>query len=319
MQPQNQRYPRGFAMSNEMAASPTLEFQNVGICFGELTVLEDVSFRLEPGEVICITGLTGSGKTVLLRTAAGLETADSGRIFVQGREIEHLDEDSLLDIRSRLMGFVFQDEALFTGMSVFENTAFRLSEHGWSEEATEKAVNELLAFVGLNGEEDKLPEELSGGMRRRLEFARALVGWPKVMFYDEPTAGLDPVNSRHILDLIIQGRDLHGISGLFVSKELNQISYLCHHVAVESEDGVEIRPSGNAGDAKTSVLVLEKGRVGFHGSWEAFSTSDLAGVIPMTHPERLPHQKNEYVPTYWKNRDRSPENESAEPKADSAP
>jgi phospholipid/cholesterol/gamma-HCH transport system ATP-binding protein len=288
-----------------MTTTSALEFQNVALSFDAENVLENVSFQLQPGELLCFTGLTGSGKTVLVRTAAGLETADSGRIFVFGREIENLPEDALLDIRSRQMGFVFQDEALFTGMTVFENTAFRLSEHEVSEEETEAAVSELLAFVGLDGHEDKLPEELSGGMRRRLEFARAMVGWPKIMFYDEPTAGLDPVNSRHILDLIIRGRDIHGISGLFVSKELNQISYLSHHVAVQTESGVEILPADAAHPSRTSVRVLENGRIAFSGTWEEFHESDTPAVTALTHPERLPRKKDAYVPEHWKHRNDS--------------
>jgi phospholipid/cholesterol/gamma-HCH transport system ATP-binding protein len=283
-----------------MTPSPALEFLNVTVSFDADNVLEDVSFRLQPAELLCFTGLTGSGKTVLVRTAAGLETADSGRIFVFGREIENLPEDDLLDIRSRQMGFVFQDEALFTGMTVFENTAFRLSEHEVPEEETEAAVLELLEFVGLDGHEDKLPEELSGGMRRRLEFARAMVGWPKIMFYDEPTAGLDPVNSRHILDLIIRGRDIHGISGLFVSKELNQISYLAHHVAIQTDSGVEIVQADAAHPSKTTVSVLEKGRIAFVGAWEEFHESDVPAVTALTHPERLPRKKDAYVPEHWK-------------------
>lgn len=283
-----------------MTKAPALEFQNVTVSFDADNVLENVTFQLQPDELLCFTGLTGSGKTVLVRTAAGLETADSGQIFVFGREIEHLPEDELLEIRSRQMGFVFQDEALFTGLSVFENTAFRLSEHEVPEEETEAAVLELLKFVGLDGHEDKLPEELSGGMRRRLEFARAMVGWPKIMFYDEPTAGLDPVNSRHILDLIIRGRDIHGISGLFVSKELNQISYLSHHVAVQTESGVEIVPSAVAHPSRTSVLVLEKGRIAFSGTWEEFHDSEVPAVTALTHPERLPRKKDVYVPEHWK-------------------
>lgn len=283
-----------------MTPTPALEFQDVSFSFENTQALDKVGFCLQPGELLCFTGLTGSGKTTLLRAAAGLETVDSGRIFVFGREIENLSEDELLDIRSRQMGFVFQDEALFTGMTVFENTAFRLSEHEVSEEETAAAVSELLAFVGLDGHEEKLPEELSGGMRRRLEFARALVGWPKIMFYDEPTAGLDPVNSRHILDLIIRGRDIHGISGLFVSKELNQISYLSHHVAVQTDSGVEIVPADDAHPSKTSVRALEKGRIAFSGTWEEFHESDVPAVTALTHPERLPRKKDAYVPEHWK-------------------
>ena len=124
---------------------------------------------------------------MLLRLAMGLLKPDSGQIFVEGREIDNLNESELLAIRGGLMGMVFQEDSLFTGLPVYENAAYRLEEHGWSEEEIERAVSEVLRFVGLDGDEEKFPEELSGGMKRRLEIARALIGWPRIMLFDEPT------------------------------------------------------------------------------------------------------------------------------------
>ena len=224
-------------MTNNRAA---IEFRHVSISFEDKLALDDLSIRLERGQMICITGISGSGKSVLLRVASGLIKPDAGEVLVEGRSITALDEQELLALRSSSMGIMFQEQSLFTGMSVYDNTAYRLDEHEWPEEETERAVREILTFVGLEEEMDKLPEELSIGMGRRLEFARALVGWPKIMLFDEATASLDPINARAMLDLVIRARDIHQISSLFVTKELHEIPYLESHSAVKHESG-EIR------------------------------------------------------------------------------
>ena len=255
-------------MSSEPAA---IEFRHVSISFDDKGALDDISFQLERGRMTCITGVSGSGMSVVLRLAAGLLSPDEGQIFIEGREIEGMDEQELLALRSASMGIVFQEQSLFTGMSVYENTAYRLEEHGWPEKDIEGAVGEILRFVGLEEDIDKLPEELSIGMRRRLEFARALVGWPKIMLFDEATSGLDPINARAMLDLVIRARDIHGISSLYVTKELHEIPYLADHRAVTSDSGeISIRNVSASADQSSSseancigVIVLEDGRAVF--------------------------------------------------------
>src|SRR5882762_1092794 len=204
----------------EGGESPAIEFRNVSLSFDDKPVLIDISLRLAHGEMIILTGISGSGKSVILHLAIGLLKPDSGQIFIEGREIEMMDESELLAIRGGSMGMVFQEDSLFTGLTVYENAAYRLEEHGWSEEEIEKAVSEVLAFVGLKGEEDKLPEELSGGMKRRLEFARALIGWPRIMLFDEPTMSLDPIAAIKVLDLLLCARDIKKISSLYVTKKI---------------------------------------------------------------------------------------------------
>src|SRR5690349_4874453 len=206
--------------------TPAIEFENVYLSFDGYLALNNVSLKLARGEMIVLTGISGSGKSVLLRVAMGLLRPDAGRVLIEGREIEHLKEPALIDIRGRLMGMVFQEDSLFTGLSVFDNAAYRLAEHGWSEEKIEQAVKEVLQFVGLEGEEEKFPEELSGGMKRRLEIARALVGWPQIMLFDEPTMSLDPLAAAKVLDLIIRARDINFISSLYVTKKIHEIDYL---------------------------------------------------------------------------------------------
>lgn len=288
--------------------SPAIEFRHVSIRFDDKPALDDVSFRLERGRMICVTGVSGSGMSVLLQLAAGLLRPDDGQIFVEGREIEALDEQELLALRSASLGMVFQEQALFTGMSVYDNAAYRLDEHNWPEDDIVRAVSEILTFVGLEEDIDKLPEELSIGMRRRLEFARAMVGWPEIMLFDEATSGLDPLNARAILDLVIRARDIHKISSLYVTKELHEIPYLAHQCAVEEPSGgVSIRSINDAPDErsrleiveKVSVMVLEAGRVAFSGKPSEFEASDLPAVIRLTHPAPSAPSSDTYIPDPW--------------------
>jgi phospholipid/cholesterol/gamma-HCH transport system ATP-binding protein len=250
--------------------------------------------------MIIITGASDSGKSVLLHLAIGLLRPDSGQIFVAGREIEVLDEDELLAIRGGQMGMVFQDEALFTGLSVYDNAAYRLSEHGWSEADTERAVREVLRFVGLEADADKFPEELSGGMRRRLEFARAFIGYPSIMLYDEPTSGLDPLTATQILDLIIRARDLHGTSSILVTKRLDQIPYLfTSRAANDAQGGTVICEADEREQKRTYVMLLDEGRIAFSGSYAEFAASTLPAVAHLAHPEPSVHASVRYSPDPW--------------------
>jgi len=263
-------------------AVPAIEFRNVSISFDDVQALRQVSFLLGKGEMICLTGDSQSGKSVLLRLALGFLQPDEGEIWINGQNITGLDETELLAVRRGLMGMVFQENALFTGQTVYENAAYRLTDQEWPEEEIEKSVLEVLTFVGLQNDLEKQAEALSGGMKRRLELARALIGWPKIMLYDEPTAGLDPINAHQVLDLIIRARDLHGISSLYVTKMLGEISYLANHRAEQSHDVWTIVPA----DAVTglNVMLLEEGRIAFFGSPQEFQQSPLPAVQHMLHP-----------------------------------
>jgi len=289
--------------------SPAIEFRHVSIGFDDKPALEDISLRLERGRMICITGVSGSGMSVLLRLAGGLLRPDEGQVLIEGRQIEGLDEQELLALRSAAIGIVFQEQALFTGMTVYDNTAYRLDEHGWPEDEIQQAVGEILSFVGLDEDTDKLPEELSIGMRRRLEFARALVGWPEIMLFDEATSGLDPLNARVILDLVIRARDIHGISSLYVTKELHEIPYLADQCAVKDATGeISIRSikadkvdESTIGEDvdKCSVIVLEQGRAVFSGTPAEFEASDLPVVLKLTHPASSAPSSDTYIPDPW--------------------
>jgi phospholipid/cholesterol/gamma-HCH transport system ATP-binding protein len=282
---------------------PAIEFRHVSLSFDDKQALRDVSFALERGEVLALTGASGSGKSVILHLAIGLIRPDAGQIFINGREIEGLSEDDLLTIRGGLMGIVFQDEALFTGVTVYENVAFRLMEHGWAASDTEQAVREALRFVGLEADIDTSVEDLSGGMRRRVEIARAFVGWPSIMLYDEPTSGLDPINAGQVLDLIIRARDIQHISGLFVTKTLREIPYVATHFAVKDEKGeITIRDAGGQATQKMKIILLEKGEIAFVGTHEEFAESALPAVTLMTHAENGTHISDIQFADPWSKR-----------------
>jgi len=275
----------GQALQGTNAQIPVLEFRSVSITFEGVVGLQDVSFSLGSGEMIIITGTAASGKSVLLHLAAGLLRPDSGEILINGRDIARLGEDELLHLRSDSLGIVFQEQSVFTALSVYDNTAYRLDELGWPEEAVEPAVGEILHFVGLEDDTEKLPEELSVGMRRRLEFARAIVGWRCIMLFDEATSGLDPINARMMMDLVIRARDIHGISSLYVTKELHEIPYLAAHRARKDAEGkVAIARNGVETSADLKVILLDRGKIAFFGSPAQFEANTSPAVLRMTHP-----------------------------------
>ena len=282
---------------------PAIEFRNVFLSFDDHVVLKDISFTLDRGEMIFLTGASGSGKSVLLRLAVGLLKPDSGKILIEGKEIQKLDESELIVLRGGLMGIVFQEESLFTGLPVYENAAYRLEEHGWSEDEIQRAVTEVLRFVGLEGEEEKFPEELSGGMKRRLEIARALIGWPRIMLFDEPTLSLDPLAALKVLDLIIRARDINRISSLYVTKKIHEIHYLANFSAEVLAGGelriVEATPNSLP---RTKVIVLEDGRIAFNGSVSQFAKSELSAIRDLSVLDRHDHSGDPYFTDPWDKR-----------------
>jgi len=280
-----------------------IEFRNVNLTYDERPVLKDVSFKLAGGEMLLLLGESGSGKSVLLRLAMGLLQPDSGQIFVRGREIETLSEDVLLGIRGGLMGMVFQEESLFTGLTVFENAAYRPRDNGWSDEAIATAVAEVLTFVGLEGEEEKFPEQLSGGMKRRLEIARALIGWPSILLLDEPTMSLDPMVALQVLDLIIRARDINHISSIYVTKKPAEVPYLSGFSASKNEHGeIVIAKADPDHLSPVRVMLLEDGEIKFIGSPAEFAECDLPSVHKMLTLELHDHSHNPYFPDPWDKR-----------------
>ena len=288
------------SITKGVAGSPAIEFRNVSISFDDTAALVDVSFQLARGEMIFLTGVSNSGKSVLLHLAIGLLKPDSGQIFIDGREIDSQDESELLAIRGGLMGMVFQEDSLFTGLTVYENAAYRLEEHGWTEEEIEKAVADVLHFVGLDGEEEKLPEELSGGMKRRLEIARALIGWPSIMLFDEPTTSLDPIVAVQVLDLIMRARDINKVSSIYVTKKHYEIPYLATYNASWDASGeIVIKEATIDKLPATKVIVLQSGKIVFSGSVSEFQKSDLPVIKELLTLDTHDHSADPYFPDPW--------------------
>jgi phospholipid/cholesterol/gamma-HCH transport system ATP-binding protein len=247
---------------------PFIEFKDVRIGFGNGDVLRGVTFEVLPGETKIILGESGSGKTLIMKLAAALLRADSGRIWVMGHHIAEMSEPELLDFR-RHLGFVFQEGALFDSLTVADNVAFRLREEHVADEEVEQRVREALRFVELENALERFPSELSGGMRRRVSIARALVDKPPLVFYDSPTAGLDPVTSQTIITLILRGRDLQGVTSLLATHRVQDAFGLAHYRFDEAAKRVvPVQGNGShpANLPPTNVIVLREGRVYFEGT-----------------------------------------------------
>ena len=202
-----------------------IEFQEVSLAFDDRVILDRVSFNVRYGEAKIVMGGSGTGKSTLLRLALGLLKPDSGRILIDGEDITDYNEEEMMEVR-RKIGMVFQEGALFDSVSVFDNVAYRLRERRVPEKEIEGIVMRMLRFVDLEDAAEKMPSELSGGMRRRVGIARALVGSPTIILYDEPTAGLDPITARTICELALKLRDLEEVSSIFVTHRLQDIEVL---------------------------------------------------------------------------------------------
>jgi len=247
------------------AAADIVVFENVSIAFEDSPVLDGISFRLAKGETKAIFGVAGSGKSTILKLTLGLLKPDAGHIYVLGDDVTQMREDALFDLR-RKIGMVFQESALFDSLSVRENVAFRLLEEGdVSEEEIEKRVLEALSFVELENTVDMLPSELSGGMRRRVAIARAIITQPEILLYDSPTGGLDPVTSTTIIQLIVKQRDVYKTSSLLVTHRLQDAFIMATHYFDRKANEMRPLAPGTRGEVPMAFLVLRDGKVIFDG------------------------------------------------------
>ena len=256
-------------------STPTINFEKVRIGFEEEDVLRGVSFQVQARETLVVLGETGTGKTLALKLAAGLIRPSGGIVQVLGKEISRMSEGELLEFR-RQIGFVFQEGALFDSMSVADNVAYRLREDHVDETEIESRVRETLRFVELEHTMDMLPSELSGGMRRRVAIARAVVNRPPIVFYDSPTAGLDPVTSQTIITLILRLRDVYGVTALLATQRL-QDGFALANFRYDPEGGRVVKAESNGkakwAVAETRFLVLKDGEVYFAGGQKELTGS----------------------------------------------
>ena len=249
--------------SEEHPDEPVVVFDGVTLKNGAQTVLDAISFEVKGGETRIVLGPAGVGKSVLLKLANGLIRPTSGVIKVFGQEIDTMREDDLFRLRDHI-GMVFQEGALFDSLTVRNNVAYRLNEDKVPDEEVDRRVREALKFVELEQTIDKYPSQLSGGMRRRVSIARAIISDPELVLYDSPTGGLDPITSTTIIELVIKQRDLYGSSSLLVSHRLQDAFTLATHRFNKDTGHVEKLPEGKV-DESTSFLVLHEGKLVFDG------------------------------------------------------
>ena len=255
--------------------TPAIELRNVSLAFESKRVLTRISFALGAGETMFLLGVTGSGKSVLLKLMLGLLKPDTGQVLIEGQDLVPLSEASLAPVRRR-MGIVFQEGALFDSLSVYENVAYRLREEHLDDEAgIEQRVREVLRFVEMEGAIEKAPAELSGGMRRRVAIARTIISNPSIMLYDSPTGGLDPVTSLTINVLIAKLRDLQRVTSVVVTQRLQDAYELANSVySLEKQTLVPFSSNGpGASRPPTRFLMLRDGEVYFDGNEQEFTHS----------------------------------------------
>jgi len=240
-------------------------FEDVSLSFDELMVLDGVSFELKRGETKVVFGIAGSGKSTILKLCLGLLKPDSGHIYVLGHDITTMSEQDLFDLRSKV-GIVFQESALFDSLNVRDNVAFRLMEEHLPEPEVDQRVREALSFVELESSINKLPSELSGGMRRRVGIARAIITQPEVLLYDSPTGGLDPITSTTIVELIMKQRDVFKTSALLVSHRLQDGFTLATNYYDPTTKHMQPFDGMPSREVHTRFMILRDGKVIFEGT-----------------------------------------------------
>ncbi|HEU4936868.1 MAG TPA: ATP-binding cassette domain-containing protein [Vicinamibacterales bacterium] len=262
-----QQVPRPRLLDEAMAfGGPIIVFDHVSLAFDDKEILRDVSFTLKTGHTKIFLGASGAGKSTILRLILGLLKPDAGRIFVNGERVDDMKEDNLMKVRADL-GMVFQEGALFDSLTVRENVGYKLFEESAVPiEEVNRRVEEVLGFVRLAEFIDRMPSELSGGQRRRVAIARAMTAKPRILLYDEPTTGLDPITSLTIDEEIIKLRDIEGVSSIVVTHQLRDAFYVAEHMAIQngSEVAFERSPPRKADEAE--FIMLKDGGIAFEGN-----------------------------------------------------
>jgi phospholipid/cholesterol/gamma-HCH transport system ATP-binding protein len=262
-----EREPRSALLEEALGpGGPIVVFDKVTLAFDEKVILNEISFTLKTGHTKVFLGASGAGKSTILRLILGLLKPDEGHIFVNGERVDNMTEDDLMAVRGDL-GMVFQEGALFDSLTVRENVGYKLAEQRVPYEEANARVEEVLGFVRLAEFIDRKPSELSGGQRRRVAIARAMAAKPRILLYDEPTTGLDPITAITIDEEIIKLRDLEAVSSIVVTHQLRDAFYVAEHMALrEGRDGVrfERAPASKAEEAE--FIMLRDGRIAFEGN-----------------------------------------------------
>ncbi|MEO8099620.1 MAG: ATP-binding cassette domain-containing protein [Acidobacteriota bacterium] len=259
-----------------MSVAPLVEFDDVSLHFGSTPALDHVSFKMGPGETRVVFGAAGSGKTVLLKVAVGLQKPDSGRVLLFGEDITRMSEHKLFDLRARV-GILFQEGALFDSLTIEDNVAYPLENQRAlrvpktkESRSIEERVRETLRFVELEDTMTKVPSELSGGMRRRVGIARAVVTQPELVLYDSPTAGLDPITAHTIITLILKERDMRNTAAIMVTHRYQDGQLMANFRYNPNSGDIERAPRGSEETVDTKFLIMQEGRLVFQGSEAEF-------------------------------------------------
>ena len=260
-------YARPALLDEALAfGGPIVVFDQVDLAFDEKVILRQVSFTLQTGHTKIFLGASGAGKSTILRLALGLLRPDAGRIFVNGEQIDRMKEDDLMRVRADL-GMVFQEGALFDSLTVRENVGYKLSEElHWPPDEVAARVKEVLGFVGLGEFIDRLPSDLSGGQRRRVAIARAMAAKPRILLYDEPTTGLDPITSLTVDEEIIKLRDLEGVSSVLVTHQLRDAFFVAEHAAEWAGSELQFEKADREKADQAEFIMLKDGRIAFEGN-----------------------------------------------------
>jgi phospholipid/cholesterol/gamma-HCH transport system ATP-binding protein len=273
-----ERSPTAAQEALNAPGAPVVVFDHVSLAFDEKVILKDVSFTLISGHTKIILGASGAGKSVTLKIILGLLCADAGVVWVNGARIDELTEEKIMAVRADL-GMVFQEGALFDSLTVRENVGYRLYEESdMALPEADRRVEEVLGFIGLGEFVDRMPSELSGGQRRRVAIARAMASKPKILLYDEPTTGLDPITATTVDDEIIKLRDLENVTSIVVTHQLRDAFYLATHTAVKENGTIRIVPADAEKAGQAEFMMICDGLIVFEGD-----------------ADELRHSKDEYL------------------------
>jgi phospholipid/cholesterol/gamma-HCH transport system ATP-binding protein len=255
--------------------SPIVVFDKVSLAFDDKVILREVSFTLITGRTKIILGASGAGKSTILKLILGLLKPDAGIIWVNGERVDSMSELEMMKVRADL-GMVFQEGALFDSLTVAENVGYKLYEETkMAPHLVRARVEEVLGFIGLRDYIDRMPSELSGGQRRRVAIARAMAAKPRILLYDEPTTGLDPITASTVDDEIIKLRDLENVSSIVVTHQLRDAFYVATHEAIRRDDGLlRIEPADPEKAEEAEFIMLKDGRISFEGHAAELRTSD---------------------------------------------
>lgn len=248
------------------STAPAIVFRNVSLAFDEKAVLKDVSFSLLPGHTKIILGVSGSGKSTILKLILGLWKPDSGEIWVNGARVDNMSETDLMKVRNHL-GMVFQEGALFDSLTVAENVGYKLYEETEMPlDEVRRRVEEVLGFIGLAEYIDTMPSELSGGQRRRVAIARAISFKPPTLLYDEATTGLDPITATTVDEEILKLRDLESVTSIVVTHQLRDAFFIATHEAVREGVKIQIVAADAQKCDEAEFIMLRDGLIGFEGN-----------------------------------------------------